>query len=755
MYARREWTTWQAGNRLRVLAGPAYTGAADAWTEIDAEGPMPPVIVHPVLAREAADDVVFARELVERIAFGAQANLNARKRFAARYLLNTLKNLPVIAREGNAGALFDGFTGVPAIVVSAGPSLDRNVAALQQFQDRALLIAVDTALRPLLRAGVVPHLVASVDPSELNARHLADLPDTGRASLVAEGSLNPIVFEPFTGRIFIFKVSNHHPWPWLRGLGIERDTLRAWGSVATSTFDLAIRMGCDPIVFAGQDLAFTDGRPYSRGTTFEGGWAAAVAAGKELPDVWANAIIRDDAQTVNDVHGHPVVTTSALVAFRDWIAQQAALLEGRTIVNATGGGILHGAGIRQADLSTVLASLPPLADLDARVRICWNRTSETAGVVGGRHLLTALARARDGDELTAWASFANMTPDALAEQLNEVTPVVQHGLEAKAQGDPHPAPTPSHARGNVLPPERMRIARAILLEEPVPEWAQWAMEPLAASKMPDVRDAIEVLPAETLYRAAMRYEAEAAYDHAVALFANAVRKARDEAPDWLPSAAMEWLRSLFWAGRFDEALVVAERESLLPDPFVVSTLSNIYQLTGKHDEAVAKIRQLIADYPDVPGPRAILAGRLAMGNDLEEALTLVDEEDRTFPVGVSRFARAVCLRLHGDYDSAIALLEAIVDDLPWAAPELTIAGAGAKRNGVTDHALRVVDRAYSHPVQFTLAPPHQAGVVDEALARIGTALSARAFEFEVTPLSPIARRVFARPATAWRPTWQP
>ena len=47
-----------------------------------------------------------AREVAEGIVFGAKANLDARKRFAGRYLLNTLKNLAVIAREGNAGALF-------------------------------------------------------------------------------------------------------------------------------------------------------------------------------------------------------------------------------------------------------------------------------------------------------------------------------------------------------------------------------------------------------------------------------------------------------------------------------------------------------------------------------------------------------------------------------------------------------------------------------------------------------------------------
>src|SRR5437764_344282 len=105
-----------------------------------------------------------AADRVDRTTFGVVANANARKRFAGRYLLNTLTNLPVIAREANAGALFDGFSDVPAIIVSAGPSLDRNIPKLRKFHDRGLMIAVDTALRPLLGAGIYPQLVVSVDP---------------------------------------------------------------------------------------------------------------------------------------------------------------------------------------------------------------------------------------------------------------------------------------------------------------------------------------------------------------------------------------------------------------------------------------------------------------------------------------------------------------------------------------------------------------------------------------------------------------
>src|SRR4029453_8423000 len=133
-------------------------------------------------------------------------------------------------------------------------------------------IAVDTAVRPLLAAGIRPHLVVSVDPSEANARHLNALPDVRGLWFGGEGSLTASVFPQFSGRTFVYKVSNHDPWPWLADQGADRTKLQTWGSGLTTAFDLA-RCACsNPIVFAGSDLAYTGGLQYCRNTVYEPDW---------------------------------------------------------------------------------------------------------------------------------------------------------------------------------------------------------------------------------------------------------------------------------------------------------------------------------------------------------------------------------------------------------------------------------------------------------------------------------------------------
>ena len=228
LQARRDLRAWIEADRLRVLTAPEYAGADDCWRWFDGRGVEPPLIVNPVLARIRPEAVEAARTLVMRLRFNAEANANARRQFGRRYLLNTLRNLPALAREGDVAALAGVAAGVPAIVVAAGPSLDANLEALQTLADRAVVIAVDTALGPLLAAGIAPHLVVAVDPGESNARHLSDLPPCPSTHLVAEASLDPIAIDGFRGRTFLFSVSNHEPWPWLRAHGAGRSGLRAW-----------------------------------------------------------------------------------------------------------------------------------------------------------------------------------------------------------------------------------------------------------------------------------------------------------------------------------------------------------------------------------------------------------------------------------------------------------------------------------------------------------------------------------------------
>ena len=416
--ARPEWRWWMDSGRLTVLTAPDYEGFQDAWRLIARDALQPPMLVDPELMLKHPAQTEGAKAVAKHIVRGARANEEARKRLAGQYLLNTLRNLPAIASEGNAAALARLFSGIPAIVVGAGPSLDANLAALRDLRDCALVIAVDTAVRPLLAAGIRPHLVVSVDPSEANGRHLNDLPDARDLWLVAEGSLTPSVFPQFKGRTFIYKVSNHEPWPWLAEHGADCVKLRTWGSVLTTAFDVAGRSGCNPIVFAGADLAYTDGLQYCRNTVYEPDWRAFPTNAERAAEFAKYLQIRPHV-THRDIRGGATITTPHFIQFRDWIVAHAGSVAPRRVINGTGAGILNGGAVENRELRTLALPALPEGDHDLRTRLARAWSGSTRGVFTvGRNLERAL---KDGAAIPVqrWLEFAgDATPvDRISEAL--------------------------------------------------------------------------------------------------------------------------------------------------------------------------------------------------------------------------------------------------------------------------------------------------------------------------------------------------
>src|SRR2546425_6410828 len=92
------------------------------------------------------------------------ANLLTHFQNGRMYFENVLANFEYQG-EPDAGCLFGRFRNVPLVIVSAGPSLDRNIRELRNMEGRCFILAVDTALRPLLAAGVAPHAVIIADPT--------------------------------------------------------------------------------------------------------------------------------------------------------------------------------------------------------------------------------------------------------------------------------------------------------------------------------------------------------------------------------------------------------------------------------------------------------------------------------------------------------------------------------------------------------------------------------------------------------------
>ena len=174
------------------------------------------------------------------------------------FVENRLANLTLVHHSHSLDILRDAFQGRPAVLVAAGPSLDRTIPVLREVADRCVLIAADSALAPLVQAGIMPDFVTSIDYLDLNFEKLA--PFLGQEwpfALLALIKATPLVPKRFPVRNLFLGFPEDLPHNWvIDALGIKTLPPSA-SSVAHLSLGLALVMGCDPVVFVGQDLSYT------------------------------------------------------------------------------------------------------------------------------------------------------------------------------------------------------------------------------------------------------------------------------------------------------------------------------------------------------------------------------------------------------------------------------------------------------------------------------------------------------------------
>lgn len=187
-------------------------------------------------------------------------NRNTTLKAGRQLMENFLMNFQEVIRSAGVKRLENLFQGRPAILVAAGPSLEKNVHLLREADGRAVIISVDTALRLLLPLGIKPDIVTTIDFNPVNFDKFKNVPIDPDISLVYHCGGYHESIRAFDGPRFTQShVPNRIP-AWLMEYIEDKGDIAPGTTVAHLSFHLARHMGCDPIVFIGQDLAFPNNR---------------------------------------------------------------------------------------------------------------------------------------------------------------------------------------------------------------------------------------------------------------------------------------------------------------------------------------------------------------------------------------------------------------------------------------------------------------------------------------------------------------
>ncbi|MFA7383737.1 MAG: 6-hydroxymethylpterin diphosphokinase MptE-like protein [Desulfurivibrionaceae bacterium] len=302
---------------------------------------------------------------------------NTTTAYGAKFIGNRLRHLSAIHHQQLLEHLKDIFAGVPAIIVAGGPSLNKNIHLLPKAKGRAVIIAADTVLPALLAHGVTPDFTSCIDMDDITFEKIVDVAaDAADTTLVCGAWVTPLVAKNFPARQVCWTFMAQHMEKWLNQLVGGKILTTGAGTVAHMNFLAALLLGCSPIVFVGQDLAYSE----------EGSHALHTSLTRN--DEEKGLFNRQEILWVDGYGGGKVPTSRSFIEFKHHFEQAMTAAKDRQFINATEGGVrLEGA--EELSLHEVL-SLHCGRGIDVATLI---KEAEGSGRMPGRQrMIDALAR---------------------------------------------------------------------------------------------------------------------------------------------------------------------------------------------------------------------------------------------------------------------------------------------------------------------------------------------------------------------------
>jgi hypothetical protein len=321
---RDELRQYLLAERLTIIAGGPVEQRAEKLVELVDVNSMDgwkPVLSKAQMNLRPAETL----QLFDKVAAGINMKLMGKSTnlsVTLPYLRNALINAPL----ASGGDYLQQWHGMrkdrPALIVAAGPSLNKQLPLLAQNQDLFTIIAVDKVWPILKVHGIVPDAILALDPISEPSWPRNEI-DEATAFCVDIGCGSKLLWS--NDQNHLLTCANMAVYQILKELGVKVSLLSTGGSVATSAFAMAERLEANPIVFIGQDLALTGGKDHADGYL----------------DPYNDGLLSERIEAGFDVEGYyggRLRTERQLLTYKTWFESQIKALPHKLIINSTEGG---------------------------------------------------------------------------------------------------------------------------------------------------------------------------------------------------------------------------------------------------------------------------------------------------------------------------------------------------------------------------------------------------------------------------------
>jgi len=238
-----------------------------------------------------------------------------------------IRNVPIILRTTGVIRLKNLFQQRPAIVVSAGPSIEKNLHLLREAKGRAIIIAVDVVVPTLLPAGIIPDFIIALEANRKLFRAFENNPLLRFCPLIIAAEVDyETMTSRYPGPVFLNPAIRHPVMKWLHEFWEDKGFIAAQGgSVSHMAFAVAEYLGANVIALMGQDLSFQE----------------KLHAGEVTHFFYSEEDVEKYRQrnpVVKDIFGEERYTTGQFITFRTSFERLIKHFAGK-VINVTEGGL--------------------------------------------------------------------------------------------------------------------------------------------------------------------------------------------------------------------------------------------------------------------------------------------------------------------------------------------------------------------------------------------------------------------------------
>ncbi|MCH3964322.1 MAG: DUF115 domain-containing protein [Clostridium sp.] len=197
-----------------------------------------------------------------------RVNINTEIVSYSQWFQNYIGNLKYVDNMCPVTELKENFINKPAVVVSAGPSLDYNIEMLEKLQGKVLIASAGSGINILENKKIKADIACMLDGWINEVRLVKNIKLNRDTAVFYSSVLYYDVLDHLQGPKFLLNVNNMDSEIY-NSVGKIPFNLFSGPSVANSLAYNLSELGCNPIIFLGQDLCYSSDRNYASGSIYE------------------------------------------------------------------------------------------------------------------------------------------------------------------------------------------------------------------------------------------------------------------------------------------------------------------------------------------------------------------------------------------------------------------------------------------------------------------------------------------------------